>query len=150
MSKALTVESLTDRTRQVIEYYLAHPNTHYKEIGEALNISRQRVSQILGSEKVHALYPIFARKRIRSTVLPKALDRYEKIIASSPNDAVAEKAAGRVLMSEGAMGADASVNVNVKADITLRDARELQEIVKKAALNVENVVETEILDERPS
>lgn len=141
--RKLMLNNLTPKIKEVIEMYLLNPSMTQRDIAKAVGLSEGRISMILNSPRVHEVYPVLARRRIRSTLLPKALERYEKIIGESQNDAVAEKAASKVLSNEGVFDGP---TVKLDGEIRIRDVRELQEIVQKAVvLPASDILEAEII-----
>lgn len=138
-------QEIGPRSLEVATFYLEHPRLTNKALAEHFGLSEARIGFILSNPRVTRHFPILARRRIQSHLLPKALERYEKIIEHSENDAVAEKAAGKVLASERVFDAPM---VKVVGELTFKHVHELQQIVSKAAEQVGNdVVDAELVDD---
>ncbi len=131
MSKEITASDLGQRTRQIAEYYFAHPEKTREEIAKDLGIHKSRVSQVLHHPKVRAYYRVLAKQDVSDNMLPLAAKRYKKIIGKSENDAVAEKAAARVLASEKIF--DTTQEITIKNDITIKSIQELRQIIDTTA-----------------
>lgn len=136
-------KELTPRTLEIAEFYLTHPTYTYQALGNHFGITKGRISAILSSPRVTSKFPLLARRRVQSHLLPKALARYENIIEHSENDAVAEKASARVLASENVFDAP---KLTITNELSTKTIEELRMLVGRAKDDVSpTVIEGEIV-----
>jgi predicted transcriptional regulator len=135
-------KELTPRMKQVVEYLFDHPQSTQKQIGNALGISDQRVSQILRSNRVLAAFPIVARMRVKQ-MIPKAVKAQQELIEQKENLMVRDKASARVLETGNIFVPQPTVQVNVIQQLT---NDELARLVNKNQSLTLNSVDTDIVE----
>jgi hypothetical protein len=139
----MSPDDLPTRARAIAEYYISNPTLKYTEIAKQFGVTPGRIGQVLRSRKVIERFPILARRIVQSKLLPMALDAYEKVIAQDQNLQVKEKAAGKVLSESGVFDAP---TIRVEGEITLRNVRELEQIVRKAVDLPQEIIEAEVIE----
>ena len=136
---------ITNRTREIALFFIQNPTMTQKAIAEHFGVHETRIGRVLRHPRVTKEFPILARKVMRDKILPKALERYERLIEKSQNDAVVEKAAGRVLASEGVFEAP---TMKVEGEITFKSVQALKQIVSQGlSLDANEAIEAEIVSD---
>lgn len=138
----ITPDDLPRRTREIAEYYLAHPSKSRKEISKDLGIHETRISQVLHHPKVRACYKVLARGRIADLIAP-SVQAFEECIKQNSNMIVKLNAASRVLTSENVLDGP---KVQVQHQISAKSIEELKAIVNRAQTLPSNVIDTEVID----
>lgn len=90
---------LTSRMLEVVNFYFDNPSMTQQELADHFKMSKGRISVILHHPKVLDAYPILARARLKGMV-PKAIKRFNQLMAQETNLGVAEKVTTRVLDSQ--------------------------------------------------
>jgi hypothetical protein len=144
MSKEITLADLGQRSRQIAEYYFAHPEMTRVQIAAALGIHITRISQVLNHPKVRACYPWLARQQ-KSDLIPKAMKAIDACITQDANLIVKLKASEGILKSERVLDTPA---IRIDGEIRITSVREIQQKLQEA-LNLagEDVIDGEIVDD---
>lgn len=137
---------LGQTARQALQMKFDHPEYTHRQMGEALGVSATRIGQIMKHPRFIQMLPVVARQRI-SEMVPEAAKAYHDLVKQNVNLQVKEKAASKVLGETKVFDAP---TITVKGEITFRDARELEQIVQKAAILPQEIIEAEIVEpEKP-
>jgi hypothetical protein len=138
---------LGETARKALQLKFDHPEYTMKQMGEMLGVSATRIGQIMRHPRFIQMLPWVARQRIQD-MAPSAAKAYQALIAQNVNLQVKEKAASKVLSETKVFDAP---TIRVEGEITLRSVRELEQIVRKAADQPQDVIEAEIIPpENPS
>lgn len=135
---------LGENARKILALRFEQPDWTHKQIAQAVGVSTGRVGQILNHPRVLAAMPQISKQRITS-MLPKAVSTYEKLLEQTINSITAEKVANRILTNEKVFS-DQTTEVKVSGSITLKSVQELREIVAKASQLPENVIDAEVVE----
>jgi hypothetical protein len=136
-------KDLTQRTSDIVRYVFDNPSATQKQIAAAFSLSPQRISQILGSQRVLAAFPLIARTR-RKSLIPKAV-QVERQLLESENDEVRRKVVASVYQDHKISDPQPSVQVNVFQ--TLPES-ELKSMLGAPSVKVD-AIDAEIVDTPP-
>lgn len=136
-------KELTPRMKQVVQAIFDNPRATQKEIGKILGISDSRVNQILRSNRVLEAFPTLAKTRIKQLV-PKAVNRFEKLLEQQANPEVARKVTEKILETQGVLAPDTKVQVNIIAQMSTEKVAE--RVSEGMKIPVKDVFEGEIVE----
>ena len=151
MSKELTADNLSQRTKEIVQFYVLNPDKTHQEIADKFSLSRGRVTHILNNDRVKKVYPILMKRHIDSNGVLMAGKAYIDVIKQNQSYPSKEKAAKAVLMSNGVLsGEKTNVQISVEGELRLKSVQELSQIVQKAKDLPQIVIEAELSDEQVS
>lgn len=131
------------RAQRILQLRFEHPDWSQERIGQEVGVSRGRVQYLLSHPKVLEAFPHIGRQWIKNAT-PQNTKAYIELGQQNDNLAVKEKALAKMLSETKVL--DAGATLTVRGEITLRDVRELREIVQSAVKLPENVIEAELVD----
>jgi DNA-binding transcriptional regulator LsrR (DeoR family) len=138
-----TPKELGPRAKEIVEYVFAHSDLKQKQIAAHFGISEGRLSNLLRSKRVLECFPILARRRLKSLV-PKAMDRMERLLEQTDNLEVSRKVTESVLNHSKVLETQPTVTVNV---ISSMPTSELARLLEQKPVIPSNVVDAELVDD---
>jgi hypothetical protein len=139
--RKLDSKALTQRTSDIVRYVFDNPSATQKQIAAAFDLSPQRISQILGSQRVLAAFPLIARTR-RKSLIPKAV-QVERELLDSENDEVRRKVVASVYSDHKISESEPQIQVNVFQSLP---ESELKQLVDTQRIK-DSAIDGEIIDE---
>lgn len=146
MKQLVTLEDLGPRCRQVLEYIFEHPRADVKEIGKALGMSISRVYQIRKHPKFQAMFPEMARRKVKG-LIPKAVDKLERLLEQSDNLEVSRKVTESVLGSQKVLENQPQTQINVFQTMSIDDLKRKLDDIRTTP---SDVVDTDVISTGPS
>ncbi len=137
---------LHEKTRIIVEAHFEHPNLTQTDLAKKIGVPKQRVSAVLNHPRVQALFPVLARKKLKSMV-PMAIKRLGQLANQDRNLEVSRKVTERVLDSEKVLEVQ---EIKIKNTFEVMPTDELTRIVKQNGDIANNAVDTELVDEQPN
>lgn len=133
---------LSKRMEEIVLFAFSNPHLNQSELATRFDVSPQRISQIMKSERVLATFPMLAKRAVKSLV-PKAISKLEHLMEQKENYAVSAKMVEKVLDTEHVLMPHTQV---VLHRLEMLPIEELQKIVNTAKTLPEPSIEGELIE----
>jgi hypothetical protein len=81
LSRISNEKPLAKRTQEIVDYAFANPHLSQGDIAIHFSLTKQRISNVMRSERVLALFPLLARRQ-RKSLMRKALAIEDALLSS--------------------------------------------------------------------